>query len=95
MDKENTTEALIESAKHGSEAAFEELTKLTGGLLKKFIARRIGSHLRLDPEDVLQGTFLRRDRFFLFRAGISFYSTDRSLPPLFHSLNFARAINFL
>ncbi|MBI4584031.1 MAG: sigma-70 family RNA polymerase sigma factor [Planctomycetes bacterium] len=61
IDEEDPIKSLVNRAQEGDRAAFEELvTKARQGLLAS-VRLRIGAHLRakLDPEDVIQETFLK------------------------------------
>jgi RNA polymerase sigma-70 factor (ECF subfamily) len=64
MTEKSREKALVERAQQADRAAFDELTGSVGDALITRIRRRIGRELRprLDPEDVLQETYLRAFR---------------------------------
>ena len=69
MVEHNPIELLVDRAKEGDRAAFDELVQIHQSRLKTFVQSRIGSDLKqtLDAEDVLQDAFVRSfeliDRF--------------------------------
>jgi RNA polymerase sigma-70 factor, ECF subfamily len=64
MNNPGTEETLVRKAQEGDRAAFDELTSSAAVPLRARIRARLGPGLRevLDPEDVLQETFLRAFR---------------------------------
>ena len=69
MVEHDPIELLVDGAKEGDRAAFDELVQIHQSRLKTFVQSRIGSDLKqsLDAEDVLQDAFVRSfeliDRF--------------------------------
>lgn len=85
MDPQERTQALVDRARAGDRAAFEELFGEHRSRLEALVRHRLGTGLRrrLDVEDVLQETLLRalgsvqrfrwqnEDSFFLWMSGIA------------------------
>lgn len=61
MDTHDSTQTLISKARRGDRSAFDELAERLRGRLLGFIRTRLGHRLRrqFEPEDILQGTFLK------------------------------------
>ena len=79
MDERNRIRCLVQRAKKGDRSAFDELFREHRNRLLSFVQVQIGEKIRqyLEPEDVIQETFVRAletiDRFE-WRAKNSFFS---------------------
>lgn len=76
MVKANTTQSLVTKAQAGDRGAFDALMKSFEDRLREAIRHRMGQKVqgRLEPDDVLQETFLRA-----FESIASFQWRDRSI----------------
>ena len=79
------TDALLQKASHGDEAAVEELLRRHRRRLRHMVAVRMDEHLktRVDPSDVVQDTLLEAARLlpdYLRNRPLPYYPWLRSLP---------------